>query len=233
MATSGNRAIDMLITYRILKILVTPFEKQDAFKYGIIDAKGKILKKYSKVSRPEEKKAYTWLHRFLFNIKRLLGRVGLGSRLGSLATALALLLKEHNVQKLEDGSYDFNGKVERVGLEKRQREIPDYAPHVKTIESAIITHCKNLGIWENMLAEDRNLPPIVEHITEKFEEGSDEVIGTYFGIDVYKNATDHVSNPREWSIIADSIRSGVKSRDRGMLSDGKTRKNKHWNITQQ
>ena len=35
MATSGNRAIDMLITYRIMKILVTPFESQDAFKYGI------------------------------------------------------------------------------------------------------------------------------------------------------------------------------------------------------
>ena len=33
MATSGNRAIDMLITYRVLKILTTPFEKQDAFKY--------------------------------------------------------------------------------------------------------------------------------------------------------------------------------------------------------
>ena len=29
----------MLITYRIMKILVTPFESQDAFKYVSIDKK--------------------------------------------------------------------------------------------------------------------------------------------------------------------------------------------------
>ena len=94
MATSGNRAIDMLITYRIMKVLSTPFEQQDAFKYGVIDKKGKVLRKYNTLSKPEEKKAYTWLHRFLFNVKRILGKVGLGSRLGTLAAALGILLKE-------------------------------------------------------------------------------------------------------------------------------------------
>ena len=47
MGTSGNRAIDMLITYRIMRVLSTPFENQDAFKYGIIDKKGKVLRKYN------------------------------------------------------------------------------------------------------------------------------------------------------------------------------------------
>ena len=42
LGTSGNRAVDMLITYRVLRILTTPFEKQDAFKYGIIDKTGKV-----------------------------------------------------------------------------------------------------------------------------------------------------------------------------------------------
>ena len=36
-----SRAVDLLITYRIMKILVTPFDKQEAFKYGIIDKDGK------------------------------------------------------------------------------------------------------------------------------------------------------------------------------------------------
>ena len=36
-----GRAIDVLITYRIIKMLITPFEKQDAYKYGIIDKNGK------------------------------------------------------------------------------------------------------------------------------------------------------------------------------------------------
>ena len=33
----ASRAVDMLITYRVVKLLVTPWEKQEAFKQGIID----------------------------------------------------------------------------------------------------------------------------------------------------------------------------------------------------
>jgi len=40
----ASRAVDALITYRIVKLLTTPFEKQEAFKYGIIDKDGKVLK---------------------------------------------------------------------------------------------------------------------------------------------------------------------------------------------
>ena len=38
-----NRAIDLFVTYRFLRLLTTPFEKQDAFKYGIIDKEGKVI----------------------------------------------------------------------------------------------------------------------------------------------------------------------------------------------
>ena len=34
------------------------------------------------------------LHRFVFNLKRILQKVGLGSRLGSFAVAFTLLIKE-------------------------------------------------------------------------------------------------------------------------------------------
>ena len=34
----ANRAVDLVITYRVVKLLATPFEKQEAFKTGIIDA---------------------------------------------------------------------------------------------------------------------------------------------------------------------------------------------------
>ena len=41
-----GRAVDLFVTYRFLKLLTTPFEKQDAFKLGIIDKNGHIeLKK--------------------------------------------------------------------------------------------------------------------------------------------------------------------------------------------
>ena len=90
----ANRAVDLVITYRVIKLLVTPFEKQEAFKYGIIDKDGKVLKKFKQLKREKERKAYTILHRFVFNLKRILKRVGLGSRLGSFAVALGLLIKE-------------------------------------------------------------------------------------------------------------------------------------------
>ena len=33
----ASRAVDLLIAYRVIKLLVTPFDKQEAFKTGIID----------------------------------------------------------------------------------------------------------------------------------------------------------------------------------------------------
>ena len=38
-----SRVIDALIAYRVLKLLVTPFNKTKAFELGIIDEKGKVL----------------------------------------------------------------------------------------------------------------------------------------------------------------------------------------------
>ena len=54
----ANRAIDLLITYRVVKLLVTPFEKQEAFKYGIIDKDGNVLKK-NKTLKTEKKSIYS------------------------------------------------------------------------------------------------------------------------------------------------------------------------------
>ena len=39
----ANRAVDLVITYRVIKLLVTPFERQAAFRYGIIDKDGKVI----------------------------------------------------------------------------------------------------------------------------------------------------------------------------------------------
>ena len=90
-----SRAVDLLITYRIMKILVTPFNKQEAFKYGIIDDKGKVLRPFRTISGTKEKQSYTILHRFVFNLKRILQKAGLGGKLGTFAVALATLIREH------------------------------------------------------------------------------------------------------------------------------------------
>jgi len=84
--------VDAAIIFRILMKLVTPFDKTKAFELGLIDAKGKSLKK-AKTS--DEKGAMTLVDRMVFNLKRLLGTIPGGkTRLASYIAALALL-KEH------------------------------------------------------------------------------------------------------------------------------------------
>ena len=91
----ASPAIDAFITFRFLKLLVTPFDKTEAFKFGIIDKSGKVLRKYKTLERIEERKAYTILHRLVFNIKRLLEKLPGGkTKLASYAAAL-FLIKEH------------------------------------------------------------------------------------------------------------------------------------------
>tara|TARA_B100001769_G_C21858205_1_gene464883 strand:+ start:174 stop:647 length:474 start_codon:yes stop_codon:yes gene_type:complete len=124
--------IDTLITYRILKLMVTPFDRQEAFKRGIIDKDGNVLRKRKELKEPNDKKAYTILHRFVFNMKRLLKRVGLGSRFGSFAAALAMVLKEDKNLLL----------------------------HKDTIEASVITYLKETNQYEQLLNEVREIPDI-------------------------------------------------------------------------
>ena len=51
----ATRAIDLLIAYRVIKMLVTPFNKQPAYQYVIIDYKGKVLKKFLSLKTTTEK----------------------------------------------------------------------------------------------------------------------------------------------------------------------------------
>ena len=103
-----GRIIDALVAYRVLKILVTPFNKTKAYQLGIIDDKGKVLIKSKEFKRSfpsnkqqEARKAYTLLIRFVFNLKRLLGKVGIRGPLGTSAAAAIAFFKEENGQNLE------------------------------------------------------------------------------------------------------------------------------------
>ena len=93
-----GRAIDLFVTYRFLKLLTTPFEKQEAYKLGIIDENGNRIKKPKstkpalELSTTELKNAYTILHKLVFNIKKIFAKVpGLRTKVGTYAAALFLL----------------------------------------------------------------------------------------------------------------------------------------------
>ena len=91
-----SRVIDALVAYRVLKLLVTPFNKTKAFALGIIDEKGKVLKKSKHIKDRQERNAYTLLIRFVFNLKRMLSKLGIRGPLGSAtAAAIAFFKEEH------------------------------------------------------------------------------------------------------------------------------------------
>ena len=107
-----GRAIDLFVTYRFIKLLVTPFEKTEAYKLGIIDKDGNRIMPPPKAgirqTKPEplrtieEKNAYTVLHKLVFNIKKLFQKVpGLRTRLGTYAAAL-FLLKDTFKESVDD-----------------------------------------------------------------------------------------------------------------------------------
>ena len=98
-ATIGN----IYFVYQFLKKLVTPFEKTEAFKLGIIDKKGKILKKRRDLTTVAEKEAYNLSDTLIWNIKKLLAKVPGGStRIASYAAALYLIKEQGNGKILVD-----------------------------------------------------------------------------------------------------------------------------------
>lgn len=125
----ANRLVDLLITYRIVKLMATDFKDQEAFKFGIIDANGKNLRKNRQLNTEAEKDSYTVLHRFVFNLKRILAKFGLKSSISNFATALALILKEN-------------------------QELIKYK---SLIESSIITYLKETNQYEEMFSTVSNI----------------------------------------------------------------------------
>ena len=102
-----GRAIDLFVTYRFIKLLVTPFNKMEAYKLGIIDDKGNRIvepgtNKPTTLRTIAEKNAYTVLHKLVFNIKKIFEKVpGLRTKVGTYAAAL-FLLKDTFKEQVDD-----------------------------------------------------------------------------------------------------------------------------------
>ena len=174
---SGTRAIDLLITYRIIKLLTTPFEKQDAYRLGIIDKNGKVLRKTKDLKTPKERDAYTILHRFVFNLKRLINIVPGGkSKLGTYAAALGLLLKENkeiNEIELERTLYKHLSEQDLLMLDDDIKESTgfDFLPEGRYIITDRLT-----DLNDNMTADVGD----IVYTTE-----DQKPFDNYFGVNLY------------------------------------------------
>lgn len=135
-----KQTVDTVIIFRILKKLVTPFQKTAAFKAGVIDKDGKVLIRPGDRTA-DQKKTITLLDRMVFNLKRLLGKVPGGkTQFASYVAALALL-KDHVEQQ-------SNSQTSNLLMEKLQEHkiIPPTKHDLSTPEGF-------MDAWEEAMYE--------------------------------------------------------------------------------
>ena len=122
-----SQTVDLFLVYQFIKRLSTPFNETKAFRLGLIDEKGKKLKK---ASSSEEKNAMTYYDRLIFNLKRLLSKVGVESKFTTFAAAL-FLIKEGNKPKdkrvtyiSESDFYEFKNENKKLLLSLMNEDAP-------------------------------------------------------------------------------------------------------------
>jgi hypothetical protein len=125
----SNKVADILLIYQFIKRLTTPFNKTEAYNLGLIDEKGKRLKK---AETKEEENAMGYFDRLVFNIKRLLEKIpGGSSRLGSYAAAMWLIKEEHTKEYTEEeiaeGLYEAMSELDKTTT-KKLNELFEEAP---------------------------------------------------------------------------------------------------------
>ena len=103
----ASRGADLYFVFRFLRLLTMKWEKTDAFKYGIIDKKGKVLRKSSDLTTVYEKAGYTMLHRLVFKIRRLIEKIPIIGKtiLTNYAAALFLLKEQNDTRIWTDEKY--------------------------------------------------------------------------------------------------------------------------------
>ena len=100
-----NPLVDMFLTYQFLKRIVVPFEKWDAYKLGIIDKQGKVLKKKKQLKTDNEKAAWGYFDILTANLKKLLAKIPGGSSMLGSSAAAYLMIKEDRSEALMNEVY--------------------------------------------------------------------------------------------------------------------------------
>lgn len=128
--------VDNLIAYRVLSMLVKPFPETDAFKLGIIDASGKNIIKSRDFKTSVQKDAYSYLHRLVFNLKKLLNKLPGGDNMTKNLIAAFFLVKESYPNR--------STTVDESRL----------AAIIKLLDSGVILAEEQLVVQDFMLMED-------------------------------------------------------------------------------
>ena len=128
------KIIDNLIALRILTLLTTPFDKTDAFKLGIIDETGKVLRKFDTLKTSEEKDSVNYLKRLVFNLKRMMNMIpGGDNRIKNIAAAM-YLIKESYINDVDENLINekFMELVTSNRLLEEEIQVIEFLPLLET-----------------------------------------------------------------------------------------------------
>lgn len=126
-----SKLVDNLVAFRVLYMLVTPFTETAAYKLGIIDAEGNNLIKTSALKTSEQKDSYTYLHRLVFKLKKIINKVGGENRLKSLVAAMWLVKESlesdsKNLTYLDEKFEIVYDKLDTITLVEEELLVTDF-----------------------------------------------------------------------------------------------------------
>ena len=155
------KEVDNIAVYKFIKKISTPFKKWRAFKHGIIDEHGNILKNNNEFTTRNEKDSFTKFDLLVLNIKKSLGKIPGGeSRMASYAAAL-FLIKENSDVFVDMNS--FEGDVENI-----VESINEYILSNNILEEVPANHVSTSAIAG--LGTDSYSPKIHHHVMKRHKE---------------------------------------------------------------
>lgn len=172
------KAGDFFYTLRFLRLLTTPWNKTNAYKEGIIDDNGKVIKK---PETSKEKAVYNTFHRLVYNLKRLLNKLPFGrSTIASYAAALFLIKEE---SKMSDVAMR-KVMLEVTGVDIKKTDLSEYTENQwyltdeGNIQESIYTLTNDIALPSTgeMLALKNTKVVVKEH----------SPIDTVFGISIFE-----------------------------------------------
>lgn len=171
-----TRTTDTVYAFRFLRLLTTPWKKMGAYKLGIIDENGTLIRK------PEtsaEKSKYNIFHKLVFNIKKMLNVLPFGKTTIASYLAALYLIKEKT------------GLSDRA-LAKALKEVTGFDARSMPLEESFwyISQGNKLRHGSYCLVRDVPLQTSGDMLAMKktnvsLQEDSSPV-GTIFGTNVYK-----------------------------------------------
>jgi hypothetical protein len=189
-----SRIVDNLVAFRVLYMLVTPFEETQAYKLGIIDKEGNNLIKSSKFTTGAQRDAYTYLHKLVFKLKWLINKVpGQESRLRNLVAAM-WLIKEYyesdskSMALIEEEFEDLLPKLDTVTLVEEELLVQEFL-EVLSEDAVGGAPANAVGATGASVGLDQ---PFVRKKKRKFQE-------FVVNDDVYRRFSNGKSKYRKWA----------------------------------